>query len=267
MRKITARKPSSTFENLARSTSSAKRSSVMMDGSVGEHFFLKTEKLLPYKKQARKIFEEEDLVRLSETIKEFGVRQPLSVIKSDTSGFYEVISGERRLRAAKLIGLEKVPCIIVSDETNLEEIALIENLQRVDLHPVELGEAYASVIETTGLNIRDLANKIGVSKSALAEQLGYARFPQEIKDYLVNNNVKSRNVFRSLMKSKNDKDMLKILGLVSKAKPLSRRKNIVNIFSQDGSLSLNLSISTLPKSKLKELKEKLNKLIEEIDKI
>ncbi|MAP25063.1 MAG: hypothetical protein CMM87_05995 [Rickettsiales bacterium] len=267
MRKITTRKPSSSFENLANSTSSSKRSSVMMDGSVGEHFYLKTEKLLPYKKQARKVFKEEDLLNLSETIKEFGVRQPLSVIKSNEPGYYEVISGERRLRAAKLIGLEKVPCIIVSEEANLEEIALIENLQRVDLHPIELGEAYASVIDRNHINVRDLAKKIGVSKSVLAEQLSYSKFPQEIKDYLIDHNITNRIIFRSLMKAKDLESMREIIGLLKKSKPKSRKKNLIRVFSQNGSLSFDLSISNLSKSQLKDLKHKLQNLIDKINEI
>lgn len=260
MRKIVTKKPSGKFENLVK-VSQEKRSSIIMEGTVGEHFFIKTEKLLPYKKQARRIFDDEDLKTLAETIKEVGVRQPLTVIKSDTQGYFEVISGERRLRAAVMAGLEKVPCIILSNSDNIEEIALIENLQRVDLHPVELGEAYKSLMDQRSFNIRDLARKVGVSKSVVGEQLNYAKFPQDIKDHLINNKLKSRNLLRQLTKALNPSEMRKVLGIGSEGVSTGRRKNLLNLYLQDGKIGSSSSFKNISDSQKNLIIKSLEKVI------
>jgi len=123
------------------------RSSIYTENFKGEFYNISVDKLIPFKNQARKIFDEKSMLNLAKTIKEHGIRQPLTVIPSDIrEGCYEVISGERRLRAAKSIGMEKVPCIIIHDMLKAEEIALIENIQREDLHPVELLKAFSNLL-------------------------------------------------------------------------------------------------------------------------
>ncbi len=149
MRNIRLKEISKSYDKLASPNPNAKlRPSIGLDGNIGEFFYLNVENLKTYSKQARKCFDLEELNKLAETIREHGVRQPLSVIKTEEPGIYQVISGERRLRAAKISGLEKVPCIILSDTAKVEEIAVIENIQRADLYPIELSNAYTSLLKS-----------------------------------------------------------------------------------------------------------------------
>src|SRR3990167_4447335 len=148
MRNIKIKEAPENYDKLASPNSAAKlRPSIGLDNTIGEFFYINVDNLKTYEKQARKHFDLTELNQLAETIREHGVRQPLSVIKTEESGIYQVISGERRLRAARIAGFEKVPCIILSEEAQIEEIAVIENIQRSDLHPVELAEAYSSLLK------------------------------------------------------------------------------------------------------------------------
>ena len=113
------------------------RSSAYTDDFKGEYYYLRITKLIPFKYQVRLSFDKKSLRDLAKTIDEYGVRQPLTVIPSEErTGYYEIISGERRFRAAKLLNLFTLPCIIIYDKKRSKEIALIENLQRKNLHPL-----------------------------------------------------------------------------------------------------------------------------------
>lgn len=125
----------------------------------------------PNREQPRKSFDEEELLALSESIKEYGVIQPITV-KDEGNGFYSIIAGERRWRAAKMAGLTEVPVRIVefSKEEELE-VALIENLQRSDLNPVEEALGYKKLMEEHELTQEDVSKKVGKSRSAVANAL------------------------------------------------------------------------------------------------
>jgi ParB family chromosome partitioning protein len=127
-------------------------------------------------------------------------------------GFYEVISGERRLRAAKLAGLAKVPCLMVKEHDKADEIALIENVHRSDLHPVELGRALKILmIQKNHGGQRELSKTLGLSESSVSELLQMARVPEEILNEMIERNVKSRDVIRELLKEKSITAMHTIL--------------------------------------------------------
>ena len=170
MRKIRIREIPEHYEKLtAPNLNSKLRASIGMESSIGEYIYIDIERLFPYSKQARTYFDEEKLQNLANTIREYGVQQPLSVIKCEEVGKYEVISGERRLRAAKLAGLNKVPCIIIKRQEAAEEIAIIENLQRDDLHPIELAKAYNTLLENYNRgDQKKLADKLGLYKSQIS---------------------------------------------------------------------------------------------------
>lgn len=184
MRKIRYKEPSQSLEKMvAPNFDESSRSSVGMDKFVGEYFFIEVSKLIPFKKQARLIFNDEELESLANTIKEHGIRQPLTVIKSqDQEEKFEVVSGERRLRASKIAGLEKVPCIVITDRNSAEEIALIENIQRQNLHPIELADAIAALLRDKehGSQV-DFAIRIGVSKQQISHLIAISRLPEDIK--------------------------------------------------------------------------------------
>ena len=134
---------------------------------------IKTIKLIeiePNKTQARKKFNEESLNELAESIKTYGVIQPIIVEEKD--GYYSIIAGERRWRASKLAGLTEIPCIVRNeDEQRVKEISLIENIQRENLNPIEKALGYKELIDNYNLRQQDLADKLGISRTNVTNTL------------------------------------------------------------------------------------------------
>ena len=125
-------------------------------------------KVEPNPNQPRQDFDEEELQNLSDSIAEHGVVQPLTVRQLD-SGYYQIIAGERRWRAARMAGLNEIPAVIIeADDKKAMELALIENLQRQDLNPVEEALGYQSLIQEYGLTQEEAAKRVGKSRPAVA---------------------------------------------------------------------------------------------------
>ena len=136
--------------------------------------YLSTEELRPNPAQPRRFFEEEPLYELADSIRRHGILQPLTV-RMGRSG-YDLIAGERRLRAARMAGLRTVPCIVAqADEETSGTLALVENLQRRDLHFFEEAVAIAQLISTYGLSQEETAQRLGKSQSAVANKLRLLR--------------------------------------------------------------------------------------------
>ena len=124
-----------------------------------------------YTGQPRKSFDQEKLEELAESIRQHGVIQPLTVRKL-ASGYYQIIAGERRWRAARLAGLEEIPAVIIeADDRKAMELAMIENLQREDLNPIEEAEGFRVLVETYGMTQEQAAERVGRSRSAVANAL------------------------------------------------------------------------------------------------
>lgn len=140
----------------------------------------------PY--QPRKTFEEDKLKELSESIKEFGVFQPI-IIKKSIKG-YDIIAGERRVKASELAGKTTIPAIIrdFSDE-EMMEIALLENIQREDLSAIEEAEAYRNIIDSLKITQEQLAKKIGKSRSYITNMLGLLRLPVDVQSLVLNKEI------------------------------------------------------------------------------
>ena len=160
----------------------------------------------PY--QPRKVFNDEALKDLSESIKEHGVFQPI-IVKKSIKG-YEIIAGERRVRASKLAGLTKIPAIIrnLNDE-QMMEIALLENLQRENLSAIEEAIAYKSMIEKLSLTQEELSKKVGKSRSHITNNLGLLRLPVEVQAMVANNQL-SMGHARVLSKLENDEKIIEM---------------------------------------------------------
>jgi ParB family chromosome partitioning protein len=139
--------------------------------------------LRPNPYQPRRVFDEEKIEELAASIREHGVIQPL-IVRAAVRG-YEVVAGERRLRACKLAGLKEVP-VVVRDfsDRQMNEIALIENLQREDLNPIEIAEAYQNLMEKFDLTQDVLAKKVGQSRSHVANMLRLLNLPAEIREHV-----------------------------------------------------------------------------------
>jgi len=135
----------------------------------------------PNVKQARKKFNEESLNELAQSIKTYGIIQPIIVEKKD--GFYKIIAGERRWRAAKKAGLEEVPCIIRDENEQLnKEISLIENIQRENLNPIEKAMGYKELIDNYNLKQQDLADKLGISRTNVTNTLRILNLDKKVME-------------------------------------------------------------------------------------
>ena len=140
----------------------------------------------PY--QPRKIFDEEALNELASSIKEHGIVQPI-IVKKSIKG-YELVAGERRTKAAKIAGLETVPAIVKDfDDEEMMEIALIENIQRENLNPIEEAMAYDSILRSSNITQEELAKKFGKSRSYITNSLGLLRLPDDTKKYVEDNKL------------------------------------------------------------------------------
>lgn len=138
----------------------------------------------PNLNQPRKQFDEDALLELSESIKQYGVLQPLLV--TDKKGYYEIIAGERRWRAAKLAGLKEVPVIVKEfSEQELVEISLIENIQREDLNPVEEAMAYKRLIDEFHLKQDEIADRVGKSRTAVTNATRLLKLDPKVQQMLI----------------------------------------------------------------------------------
>ncbi len=254
------------------------RASLGMEKFIGEYYFIDIEKLIPYRNQARRIFNEEEIEQLAETIKEHGIRQPLTILKSELNeGLFEVVSGERRLRAAKLIGLTKVPCIILTDLNKAEEIALVENIQRVDLHPVELARSLSRLLETKGHGSQtDLARKLGITKSKMSETLKILELDDNLLNYILDKNVRGRKDFRKLLELPDNESRVRYIDKIISVKEddikeVAKKHNtftpqsILNItLSKTGLKMKQISIEKLGAEEKNEIKAVLQAFIDSL---
>lgn len=132
--------------------------------------FIKITDIEPNVTQARKKFDSESLNELAESIKNYGILQP--IIVEDKGNFYRIIAGERRWRASKIAGLEEIPCLVRDeDEQRNKEISLIENIQRENLNPIEKAMGYKELIDNYNLRQQDLADKLGISRTYVTNTL------------------------------------------------------------------------------------------------
>ena len=144
----------------------------------------------PNKNQPRRTFNEDSLIELSESIKQHGIVQPLVVAKQ--KDYYEIIAGERRWRAAKIAGLKEVP-VIIKDYSPQEimEVALIENIQREDLNPIEEAKAYKNLIDEYNLKQDQVAEKVSKSRTAVTNALRLLKLDDRVQEMLINENISS----------------------------------------------------------------------------
>jgi ParB family chromosome partitioning protein len=190
-----------------------------------KYFECDIDKITPNKYQPRLYFDEADLLELSESIRENGIIQPLIVTLSTEGKGYELIAGERRLRASKLAGLEKVPVVVmdVTDEDTLLELALIENIQRTDLNPIEEAEAYHKLIQKFGYTQEETAKRVGKKRSTISNMLRLLNLPDFIKQDLVSGTL-SEGHARALLRLSDDLPAMKEIRDLIIKKSLSVRQ-------------------------------------------
>ena len=165
---------------------------------------IKITQIEPNKAQPRSDFDEEKLQALADSIAEYGVLQPI-VVKLNSNGFYTIIAGERRWRAARIAKLKEMPAIVKNfDEQGEKEVALIENLQRENLNAIEEALGIQELMDLYGLTQEDVAKKIGKSRSAVANSVRLLHLPEGVKKYLKDGTL-SMGHARALLSLENDK--------------------------------------------------------------
>lgn len=222
-----------------------------------ELYYVEADKIIPFKNQARRHFDEDALKTLAESIKEHGLRSPLTLLKSKKEGMFEVVSGERRLKASKMAGLNKVPAFIIESVQKAEHLALVENVQREDLHPIEFGQACKNLMdEGICSSTQEIADNIGVAKSKIVESMGLLTLPSSVQEHLINNKIVNRDLFRRLKKAESLKECEEMLGLKEAPSPVRRTASLLRFQLVNG-------IVKVQKNKLKSLSDTEKRLLQE----
>ena len=162
----------------------------------------------PRKDQPRKTFSQESLAQLADSIGQFGVLQPIIVRESSIlAGTYEIIAGERRWRAAKMAGLSEIPAVVLDgDDLKAAQVAVIENVQREDLNPLEEALAYSALIDNFGLTQEQVSNQVGKSRSTVTNMLRLLDLPDGVLEYLRNGSLTTGHA-RALLGLKDEEKM------------------------------------------------------------
>ncbi len=205
-----------------------------------------TEKLLPNPYQPRKQFKSEDMLSLADSIKENGVLQPLLCRQINNSDYYEIVAGERRLRASILANRQTVPCVIIDcDYEQSAVFSILENIQRSDLGFFEEAVAIGHLMNHFGMTQEQIAKKLGKSQSALSNKLRLLRLPADVRYFIEKEGLTERHA-RALLKIDNEKDMWTSLKVISERhlnveqteayidsltnKEVKHRQNVVRIY-------------------------------------
>ena len=185
------------------------------------------DKVVPNIYQPRKYFNEEAIEELSQSIKEHGIIQPLTVRKMGE--VYELVAGERRLRAAKLAELTTVPCNIVDiTDSQSAEIALLENLQREDLNYIEEAEAYYNLINDHNFTQDELAKRMGKKQSTIANKLRLLKLSSDVREICLQNRLTERHA-RALLTVPNEELQLKIIKkVINEGLTVKKTEELIN---------------------------------------
>ena len=230
------------------------------DTSKEEIVEINLSELRPNPYQPRKIFKDEALKELANSIKEHGVFQPI-IVKKSIKG-YEIIAGERRYRASKLAGLEKIPAIIRDfTDKQMMEIALLENLQRENLNVIEEALAYKAMIEKLGLTQEELSQRVGKSRSHITNILGILRLPKEIQSMIIEGKLTMGHA-RVISKLESTDQMLELANKIVEEKlPVRDLEHI----TEDNKFERKVKIERKPKVTNREFKYVEDMLRDKLD--
>ncbi len=184
------------------------------------------DKIQANENQPRTVFDDEKIEELAMSIKENGLIQPLIVRKQNRN--YQIIAGERRYRACKLAGLESIPCIIKDiDDKQMDTYAIIENIQREDLTPIEEANAYKTLIDTYGMNQTELANKVGKKQSTIANKLRLLKLSDNVKEALKSKQITERHA-RAMLSLDEQKQQKVLQEVVDKSLNVKQTEALIN---------------------------------------
>ncbi|WP_026893032.1 ParB/RepB/Spo0J family partition protein [Lacrimispora aerotolerans] len=225
----------------------AAKKSEVPDSETGKEMFLKLSSIEPNRDQPRNEFKEDSLLELAESMKEYGVLQPLLVQKK--GDFYEIIAGERRWRAAKLAGLKEVP-VVIREYTKQQsmEIALIENVQREDLNPIEEAKAYQRLMQEFSLKQEEIAARVAKNRVTITNSMRLLKLDERVQDMLIQNQITGGHA-RALLSVEDPELQFQLAGKIvaeslsvreveKLVKSLSKKKEPKEKKEEDVSLSL-----------------------------
>lgn len=180
-----------------------RRNKIVEEYPISSHVLqIKVDDIRPNRAQPRSDFDNNSIIRLADSIRRYGIIQPLTVRKSDNEDIYayELVAGERRLRAARMLGYFTVPCIVIeADEKMSAEMAIIENLLRKDLNMFEQAYGFKKLIDNYGLTQDEVARKMSLSQSAVANKIRLLRLSDEEQKLILENDLSERHA-RALLK-------------------------------------------------------------------
>lgn len=266
MAKVRYKEPSVGMARMIVKAESNSRPSIGMTEVKGEIYYLSPDIIIPYKNQARKDINEESLMELASSIQSQGIIQPLQIIPSlSNEGKFEVVSGERRLEAAKKIGLNTVPCMILDRNRDSDEIALIENIQREDLHPIELADAVTNLLNGRKHGSQtEIADRIGVSKQQISHLIAISRLPEDIKTHLMQKRDLKINFLKKIAYLKDENSIREKVFQLSSIK--KKYRSILRLSSNGNSFRFDhLKIDRLSSSEKALLVKELSSLIRKLD--
>jgi len=185
------------------------------ESKKGAAEMIRISEIEPRRDQPRKTFDREALELLADSIGTYGVLQPIIVRENeDFEGSYEIIAGERRWRAAKMAGLSEIPAVVFTgDELKAAQVALIENIQREDLNPVEEARGYGALIERFGLTQDQVAKQVGRDRSTVANMLRLLALPEEVLEMLRVGDLSTGHA-RALLALSTEEEMIELAGRV-----------------------------------------------------
>ena len=187
-------------------------------------------KVEPNPNQPRKVFDQRALEELAESIRLHGVITPITVRRGEKDGYYQIIAGERRWRAARLAGLKEIPAMVLeAGESEVMELALIENLQRQDLNPIEEAEGYELLMQQFGMTQEEVAHRVAKSRSAVANALRLLGLPDEVRTMVAEGKLSGGHARAVLAVQEEDKRVdaaRQMVGMsVRQAEALAKRLN------------------------------------------
>jgi len=176
------------------------------DTAARDFEYISLQRIEPKSDQPRTIFEQEKLDALADSIREHGVLQPITV-RSINNGYYQIIAGERRWRAAREAGVSDIPVrIVVADDQKALELAMVENLQREDLSPIDEARGYKTLMEEFNMTQEQVAERVSKSRPSVANSLRLLSLPDELKELILRNELSAGSA-RALLALKSEDDM------------------------------------------------------------
>ena len=188
--------------------------------------------IIPNRFQPRLSFDEDALNELAKSIRQHGIIQPLVLRKVGNK--YEIIAGERRYKASYIAGLTKVPAIIIDlNDNESAEVAIVENIQRKNLSPIEEAKSYKKLLDRGYLTQDELASRMGKTQGAISNKLRLLNLSQDVQDALLNNQISERHA-RSLLKVENEDEQIEILNkIITQRLNVRDTDNLINSYNNE----------------------------------